>query len=300
MSDDIIFISAINLKNVKKKAEGINKSIIDLEQFVERERERSMEKKKVSISKEKKFDKGNVSITLDHFRKRFDDIKLISGKNIPLFESVIQLLMCESKIAFDTEHYKEPSNKLRTSTLQISTPEKMYIFDMVSFLELEDWEKYIKKLDFIFKSEQILKLAYEPVQDFKILNYSTKYKYFATANRIIDLAEIKNLYLEKSYNTKIKGLKGLVQMVFGKSLDKVEQTSDWLQRPLKINQLEYAALDSFILFKLYLKLNLIYTNKFYDLTKVYQLNMAYPSCRTNVVQSRFTMKEDLLILIDEK
>jgi ribonuclease D len=118
-------------------------------------------------------------------------------------------------------------------------------------------------------------------------------------NRLIDLAEIKNEYLEKSYKVKIKGLKGLVQIVFGKTLDKEEQTSDWLQRPLKTNQIEYAALDSFVLFKLYLKANVMYANKFYDLSKIYQLDFTYPSCRTSVVQSKFTKKEQSLILIDE-
>jgi len=296
MSEEIIFLTSTDINKTPKNNSN-EKKPLGLNKKIERERERSMEKKGSFVLKEK--EKGKVSVNLNYFFKKFDDIKVIDGKNIPLFESVINLIKCEEKIAIDTEHYKEPSNKLKTSTLQISTPDKIFIFDMLSLMELEDWEKYIKKLDFLFKSDQILKLCYEPVQDLKVLNYSTKYKYFSTMNRLIDLAEIKNEYLEKSYKVKIKGLKGLVQIVFGKTLDKEEQTSDWLQRPLKTNQIEYAALDSFVLFKLYLKANVMYANKFYDLSKIYQLDFTYPSCRTSVVQSKFTKKEQSLILIDE-
>ena len=268
----------------------------------ERERDRSLEGLEIlsnSNKKENEIFKCKIAVTLNYFFKKFDDIKIIDGKNVALFESVINLIKFEGKIAMDTEHYKEASNKLKTSTLQISTPHKIFIFDMVSIMNLKDWEIYVKKLDYIFKSDQILKLVYEPIQDLKVLNYSAKYKYFSMINRVIDLAEIKNEFLEKTYKLKIKGLKGLVQVVFGKTLDKVEQTSDWLQRPLNTNQIEYAALDSFILFKLYLKINIMYSNKFYDFSKVYELNFMHPSSRTNVVQSRFKKKEETLVILDE-
>ena len=279
-----------------------NKEGMEKKNNFQRERERSIERLEIlpkSKQLNKEFEKCKIALSLNYFFKNYEDIKIIDGKNVALFESVINLIKCEGKIAIDTEHYKEPSNKLKTSTLQISTPHKIFIFDMISIMSMANWESYIKKLDFIYKSDQILKLAYEPIQDLKVLNYSTKYKYFSLMNRSIDLAEIKAEYLEKTYKMKIKGLKGLAQIVFGKTLDKEEQTSDWLQRPLNNNQIEYAALDSFILFKIYLKINVMYSNKFYDFSKVYELSFIYPSSKTNVVQSKFHQKEESLILIDE-
>lgn len=275
-----------------------NKNNLNLTTKFLRDRERNQRE---AYSKDKKlFERCKIGISLNYFLKKFEDIKIIDGKNFPLFERVINLIKYEKQIAIDTEHFKEPSNKLKTSTLQISTPHEIFIFDMVSIMDLSDWEIYIIKLDNILKCDGILKLAYEPIQDFKILNYTAKYKYFSVISRIIDLAEIKNEFLEKIVKIKIKGLQGFVKYIFGMNLDKEEQTSDWLKRPLTINQIEYAALDSFILFKLYMKINLMHTIKFYDYIKVYELKFIYPSSKTNVVQSKFraNQKNETLIVIE--
>lgn len=43
------------------------------------------------------------------------------------------------------------------------------------------------------------------------------------------------------------GLSGLAKKVLGAGLNKTRRNSDWEQRPLTVNQLEYAALDAVVL-----------------------------------------------------
>ena len=46
-------------------------------------------------------------------------------------------------------------------------------------------------------------------------------------------------------------LSKLVEHCFGKSLDKTEQCSNWERRPLNISQIEYGAMDAYILVKIF-------------------------------------------------
>lgn len=54
-----------------------------------------------------------------------------------------------------------------------------------------------------------------------------------------------------SNNGKPKGLSKLTQSCFGKALDKSECMSNWQNRPLRSNQLRYAALDAFVLIQIH-------------------------------------------------
>lgn len=65
----------------------------------------------------------------------------------------------------------------------------------------------------------------------------------------------------RSKTAKPKGLSKLVQMCFGKPLDKRECISNWQNKPLRPEQLRYAALDSFVL----IKIHDLFTAKFKEL-----------------------------------
>lgn len=266
-----------------------------------RERDRSIEHTPSKLSESPMIKKVSLALSFSYFYKNPSEIiKIIDAQSLFLFKSTVELISGESIIAIDTEHYKEPSNKLKTSTLQISTKEKIFIFDLLSIMQSEEWENYIKLLDMLFRSEEILKLVYEPIQDLKILNYTANFKYFSQMKRMIDLAEIKTLYCEKTCGSKIKGLRGLVENFFKRTLDKEEQTSDWLRRPLKEKQIHYAALDAFVLFKIYHKACSTYGSTFSKLSKVLELNFKYMCSRTEVVLYKFQPKDQGQIIIIEE
>lgn len=269
--------------------------------FRERDRSKDIEEIK-NLTRPNFPHRQSLSLTLHYFLLTpSKDIKVIDCHNLFCFEGAVTLLLSEPIIALDTEHYKEPSNKLKTSTLQISTLTTIFIFDLFSIIQqCEDWEGYLKQLDQLFRSEDVLKLVYEPVQDLKVLNYTTKYKYFFMLNRLLDLAEIKSLVCEKQLSIKIKGLKGLAEIFFKRTLDKEEQLSDWLKRPLDTHQLEYAALDAFVLFKLYNKVSMVYGTTFSNFSKVCELNLKHLCTKADVTLYKYKRKDEgKCIVIDE-
>merc|ERR1712116_96711 len=51
-----------------------------------------------------------------------------------------------------------------------------------------------------------------------------------------------------------RGLSGFCEVLLGKPLSKVDQVSDWGRRPLRLQQIYYAALDAYVGLEIYLKL----------------------------------------------
>jgi ribonuclease D len=93
--------------------------------------------------------------------------------------------------------------------------------------------------------------------------------------------------------------KGLVEHIFRKTLNKNQQTSNWKERPFKIKQIEYAALDAFVLIRIYLYF-LKYNNKktVDDLVKRIDLTFEPLCLRANVHKREFNKSFQTSILID--
>merc|ERR1712208_209205 len=52
-----------------------------------------------------------------------------------------------------------------------------------------------------------------------------------------------------------RGLSGFCEVLLGKPLSKVDQVSDWGRRPLRMQQMYYAALDAFVGLEMYDRLH---------------------------------------------
>ncbi|XP_036605493.1 exonuclease mut-7 homolog isoform X1 [Trichosurus vulpecula] len=167
----------------------------------------------------------------------------------------------------------------RVSVLQIATKEQVYLLDLLQFSKLDQEEKEKDLCHFIWKlfsDPSIIKLGYGMSGD--LCSLSTTYPALREMEKqvqgILDLLQVdkqlqKNSGLWKKHHTPVeslcqepssitksprqaeKGLSLLVQNLLGKPLDKTEQLSNWEKRPLREEQILYAASDAYCLLEVY-------------------------------------------------
>ncbi|CAC5357048.1 unnamed protein product [Mytilus coruscus] len=171
----------------------------------------------------------------------------------------------------------------KVALIQLATYDHAYLIDVKTLLGIlteDDWQLMVIS---VFCNQDIVKLGYGLDSDFKmfIKTFPFMEKTLAKMQRVVDLEKLAQKVLDKVINfmpdtedasdddkeddndsginfkfQKIeeRGLSELVRQCFGKALNKSEQMSDWERRPLRQPQIIYAALDAYILLKVYDKL----------------------------------------------
>ncbi|XP_043722158.1 uncharacterized protein LOC122669456 isoform X2 [Telopea speciosissima] len=136
-------------------------------------------------------------------------------------------------------NYEKGSPPNKVSIMQIASEKTVFIIDLIRLFKDEP-----KALDSCLKrilhSPNILKLGYNLQCDLKQLAHS--YGGLECFKHYEMLLDIQNVFKEAR-----GGLSGLAQKILGAGLNKTRRNSDWEQRPLSQNQLEYAALDAAVL-----------------------------------------------------
>ncbi|KAJ8669133.1 hypothetical protein QAD02_000392 [Eretmocerus hayati] len=164
-------------------------------------------------------------------------------------------------VGIDTE--SKPNHSINEeqglATLQIATKANVFIVDTLA-LE-KGFEQQWSELDqILFSNENVLKLGFALGGDIALVR-----KYFLpNINRrdknFLDLsAAFKRLRGEKTFKfpipadpaSKSGNLSKLVELTLGSELCKSEQCSDWNRRPLREEQIIYAALDAYCLLDVY-------------------------------------------------
>ena len=174
--------------------------------------------------------------------------------------------------------YKNPP----ISILQIATINCCFVIDMLALANndkiseqyVQQWETFVEQ---ILHNENIVKMGFHSGYDICKLKWSTNrnaiclqneidlyhyhfYDYFSfldpnTPTYSNQLKAIINRCLNSSH---YQGLSMMTYIFFGKPLDKMEQKSHWEQRPLRLAQLTYSALDAYCLVDIYMVLSKIY------------------------------------------
>ncbi|KAM7481753.1 hypothetical protein LguiB_006336 [Lonicera macranthoides] len=136
-------------------------------------------------------------------------------------------------------NYEKGSKPNKVSIMQIASEKMAYIFDLIK-LNQDVPDILDNCLTRILHSPRILKLGYNFQCDVKQLSLSYGdlecFKHYAM------LLDIQNVFKEPR-----GGLSGLAKKILGAGLNKIRRNSNWEQRPLSRNQLEYAALDAAVL-----------------------------------------------------
>ncbi|KAF8387785.1 hypothetical protein HHK36_026440 [Tetracentron sinense] len=183
---------------------------------------------------------------------RYLHLKELILEDIIWVEEVAGLLSATSHIVgckvvgIDCEwnpNYEKDGNPDKVSIMQVASEKTVFIFDMIKLFE-DAPHTFNSCLKCLFHSPSILKLGYNLQCDMMQLAHSYGelecFKHYEMA------LDIQNVFKEPR-----GGLSGLTKKILGAGLNKESRNSNWEQRPLSQNQLEYAALDAAVLIHIF-------------------------------------------------
>ena len=173
---------------------------------------------------------------INFFLKKKKEIYLIESIDDKAF--VEDSLLNEKLIGIDTEFNWRKTYFPELSLLQISTESQILLIDYLKFKSLS----FLKK---ILESNQRLIIVHSSRSDATVLSTNLKIKLKNTFDIQLAEKEINGGFI-KNYGS-------IVSTYSGHELDKSETNSNWLKRPLKGKQLEYAANDVNFLIPIYKK-----------------------------------------------
>ncbi|NXT75810.1 MUT7 Exonuclease, partial [Zapornia atra] len=160
--------------------------------------------------------------------------------------------------------------KPRVSLLQLALKDEVFLLDLPRLLEQAEAEGQKEKLPhfikMLYSDAAITKLGYGMLGDLNSLaaTCSALKDTEEQVQGVVDLLRVdkqkvdvpspEQSYENRGFKQPEKGLSLLVQHVLGKPLDKTEQLSNWEKRPLREEQILYAATDAYCLLEIYERL----------------------------------------------
>ncbi|KAH3795422.1 hypothetical protein DPMN_148972 [Dreissena polymorpha] len=166
----------------------------------------------------------------------------------------------------------------KVALLQLALRDRVYLLDLLALDQLfteATWSQFAARF---LCSEHVLKLGYGIESDLKMLlrSFPCLQEPMMNVKRIVNLETlVRQLKLKESPAVFLvenddsdlvyrpepegqgdgegqeRGLSDVVKRCMGRPLDKSEQMSNWERRPLRTEQVKYAALDAYVLLDLY-------------------------------------------------
>ena len=223
--------------NIKEKDEE------NIKELEERDLNNKLEQSEIVKLINKTFTERNKYLELSDFYYNFKNIIFLN--NSEQFASILKILLKEPYLGLDSEWHIE-----KTSLFQISTSNHTYVFDLhIDENNADQCNKrndiFIKGISKLFLNSKIVKISWDFGNDIDqlILRFPNHSQEFIKIHNFVDLLE----YSAKNN----KGYSTFCKLVLGKGLDKSLQKSNWSLRPLKTEQLIYAAMDSISTVRIY-------------------------------------------------
>ncbi|PCJ39944.1 MAG: ribonuclease D [SAR86 cluster bacterium] len=162
-----------------------------------------------------------IVITEDHDLNQYCD----SWKNKPY-------------LALDTEFMRTDSFYPKVALLQVSDGERNFLIDPLS---IADWEQFIA----LMLAPEITKIFHSCSEDLLVF-----IRQFGLLPSPVFDTQVANAFLNQGFGLSYQNM---VSEQLGIDVPKGETRSNWLQRPLSAQQLDYAALDVAYLPEIYLR-----------------------------------------------
>uniref|UniRef100_A0A914LFT2 3'-5' exonuclease domain-containing protein n=1 Tax=Meloidogyne incognita TaxID=6306 RepID=A0A914LFT2_MELIC len=223
-----------------------------------------------SITKNLEIRKRNQEIEQEFDCSLDDGTPIILVDSLESLDDVIEVLRNggEKLLGIDAEwrpHYLAADEKI--SLIQIATSKVVYIIDVLRLeVELELTEdEWINFFDALFCTPNVKKIGYDFINDIRVLKstFSFMSKLFLKSNNIICLYKLfGQIALDPEFSEAVfggkplknLGLSDVANYFLGIQVEKSERTGNWSQRPLRLEQKKYAALDAHCLVQLYKKI----------------------------------------------
>jgi len=170
-------------------------------------------------------------------------------------------------VGFDAEWISSPSDMTEEDLglIQLAVGDHVFLIDFLQFQldgQLDSLNKFVRH---IFHSDHILPLSFGTCGDRKVLGSYFPNSLWSKDTNFIDFMQVRGsvefdeVCGEDSAvcphtGKKLQGLGRFCNQVLGKSVNKNYQISDWLRRPLRQNQIIYAAVDAHCLLLAYRKI----------------------------------------------
>lgn len=154
-------------------------------------------------------------------------------------EKYCQLWQTQEFIALDTEFVRTSTFYPKAGLVQVADAHDCYLIDP---LTITDWSNFADLLD----NQHVVKVFHACSEDLEVCHRLTGTVPSPVADTQLGaaLASLGG----------IMGFQRLVKAVLDLDIDKGETRSDWLQRPLRPQQIEYAVADVFYLYQCYQRL----------------------------------------------
>ncbi|XP_068067787.1 exonuclease mut-7 homolog isoform X12 [Anomalospiza imberbis] len=211
----------------------------------------------------------------------------IPRENIHFLQTWEEMLQCWEKVlqpgqVVGVDMEWKPSfgmvGKPRVALLQLALKDEVFLLDLPRLLEQAEAEGEKEKLphciQMLYSDATITKLGYGMSGDLSSLAATCsalkdtekqmqgvvdllavdKQLQWGKDSRKVDGLSPEHSHEERGVRQPEKGLSLLVQHVLGKPLDKTEQLSNWEKRPLREEQILYAASDAYCLLEIYERL----------------------------------------------
>ena len=145
-------------------------------------------------------------------------------------------LSASEAIAVDTEFRRTSKEHIELSLIQINDSQETYIVDCLVI-------KDTSSISTVFEDDRTIKVLHSCKEDIEAINSWTE----GGINNIYD-TQLANAFLGHELSISYQAI---VKEEFGITLKKEETRSNWIRRPLRESQLNYAAMDVEYLLEIY-------------------------------------------------